>query len=69
MNKQEIADHISNKSEAKITVIKTKLNDLNNQEPYSAYTREMIDSQISFYKKELTIWNKIMLLNELYGRK
>jgi hypothetical protein len=69
MNKQEIADHIGNKSEAKITVIKTKLNDLNNQEPYSAYTREMIDSQISFYKKELTIWNKIMLLNELYGRK
>jgi hypothetical protein len=35
------------------------------QKPYLAYTQDMIDAQISFKRRELTIWNHMALLNEI----
>ena len=36
-----------------------------NETPYLSFTKEMIDGQISFKKKELEVWNHIAFLNEL----
>ena len=60
----EIKDRTANKCFAKINVLENSLEYLAIQKPYFAYTQEMIDSQISFKRRELTIWNHLALLNE-----
>ncbi len=60
----EIKDRTAGKCFAKINALENSLEYLAIQKPYLAYTQDMIDAQISFKRRELTIWNHIALLNE-----
>jgi hypothetical protein len=64
MTDTEIKERTAGKALAKINALENSLEYLAIQKPYLAYTQEMIDAQISFKRRELTIWNHIALLNE-----
>ena len=63
MTNSELQDAIHNKCYSKISFIEMQLKSLKKELPYGAYTREMIDNQIRFNKRDLQVWNKIMQLN------
>ena len=64
MTDKEIKDRTAEKCFAKINSLENSLGYLAMQKPYFSYTQEMIDAQISFKRRELTIWNHMALLNE-----
>jgi hypothetical protein len=60
MNKQEIHERAVNKAESQLSFIQVELKALESDTPCSAYTREMIDGQISFKLKETDTWRYIL---------
>ena len=64
MNNEELQDAIHTKCYSKISFIEMQLKSLQKELPYGAYTREMIDNQIRFNKRDLQVWNEILKQNE-----
>ena len=60
MNKQEIHERALNRAESQLSFIQVELKALESDTPCSAYTREMIDGQISFKLKETDTWLHIL---------
>jgi len=60
MNKQEIHERAVNKAESQLSFIQIELKALKLDVPCAAYTREMIDGQISFKLKETDTWRYIL---------
>ena len=64
MNNEELQSAIHTKCYSKISFIEMQLKSLQKELPYGAYTREMIDNQIRFNKRDLQVWNEILKQNE-----
>ena len=60
MNKKEIHERAVNKAESQLSFIQIELKALESDTPCAAYTREMINGQISFKLKETDTWRHIL---------
>tara|TARA_R110000796_G_scaffold99867_1_gene208277 strand:- start:515 stop:835 length:321 start_codon:yes stop_codon:yes gene_type:complete len=60
MNYKEIQERAINKAESQLSFIQIELKALESDMPCAAYTKEMIDGQISFKLKETDTWRHIL---------